>query len=162
MQIIFIFLLLIGCSYNGGDVKISLGMFNDIKHKHKGFNQQLYDFQFLLKYAIDDMLNDLNHQDFGCIMDFTLDVAFASPDLYMNIYEHNKLDKKTLSYKLNYTLYNRDRKYSGSIKTIDTFIIPSNAYSYIISQEDDQIAGINNLVKQLEHELTVILHNNCQ
>ena len=156
--------MLIGCSHNGGDVKVTLSKFHDAKLEKKGFNQKINSFQFLLKNAIEDMLHDLNHQDFGCRQnkDLTLDISFESHDLYTNIKSKGRLQKTEISYSINYTLNDYRSEYKGKIKSIDTFIIPSYDYSYIISQEDSQIACINNLVKQLEHELTYILDNNCK
>lgn len=141
-----------------------LGKFYDTNLEKKGFNQKINSFQFLLKNAIEDMLYDLNHQDFGCRQDkeLTLDVLFQSHDLYTNIKAKGRLQKKQISYSIYYILDDSGKKYHGKIKSIDTFIIPSYDYSYVICQEDSQIAGINNLVKQLEHELTDILDNNCQ
>jgi hypothetical protein len=162
MPIILILLLLTGCSHNGGDITVSLGTIYDTKSKRNGFNERLHSFQFLLKHAIDDMLNDLHQGEFGCIRDFTLDISFTSPELYHHIQQRNTLQKKALSYKFHYTLYNINESYSGKIETIDAFVIPSNAYADILSKEDSEIAGINNLVKQLEHELTGVLHNICQ
>ena len=160
-SLIFIFLLF-GCSHSGGDISVSLGKFYDIKLNEKGFNQKLNSFQFLLKNSIEDMLEDLNHQDFGCAKDMTLDISFESPDLYHDIKQKSKLQKKTPSYKLNYTISDGENSYSGKIKSTDSFIIPSNTYGYVISKEDSEIAGINDITKQLEHELTGLIHNNCK
>lgn len=160
-SLIFI-LFIIGCSHSGGDVVVSLVEFHDIKLEKKGFNQKLNSFQFFLKNSIEDMLEDLNHQEFGCARDMTLDISFESPDLYHDIKQKSKLQKKTISYKLHYTISDGKNSYSGKIKSTDSFIIPSNAYGYVISEEESEIAGVNNLTKQLEHELIGLIHNNCK
>ena len=164
MQIILILLLLAGCSYNSSDINITLGKFHDIKLDSKGFNQKINSFQFLLQNAIEDMLYDLNHEGFTCKeqKNLILDISFKSHDLYSNMKTRANLEKQIVSYSIYYTLHYYDKKYHGQIKSIDTFIIPSYDYSYIISQEDSQIAGINNLIKQLEHELLHILDNICK
>jgi len=162
MPILLILLLLIGCSYNIHNTNISFGKIYNINPEQHGFNQKLYSFQFLLRHGIDDMIDDLNYQDFGCPIDLTLDISFKLHDTYNHIEKKKELEKKVCSYKLYYTIYGYNKYYSGEIKAIDSFFIPSSDYAYILSKEDSELAGINNLIKQLDHEITAILHNNCR
>jgi hypothetical protein len=162
MQIIFILLLLAGCSHDINSTKISLGKFYNLDPSQHKFNQKLTSFQFLLRHAIDQMIDDLSYQDFGCTKDFILDISFRLNNTYSDIQKQKTLDKKICLYKLYYTIYDGDRYYSGKIRAIDSFFIPSSIYPYILSKEDSELGGINHLVKQLDHTITEILHNTCK
>lgn len=153
-------LLIIGCSHTEGNVNVTLNKFNDKRLESKGFNQQMTSFQFLLKNEIDDMLNDVGLYRCKVDKNLTLDVTFES--LNKRVEEKKQLHKRMLNYSLDYILYDGDEKHIGSVSAIDSFIIPSNSYAYIISEEDSQIAGINSLVKQLEYDIIHLLQNKCR
>jgi hypothetical protein len=153
-------LLFVGCSHNSGNVNIELKQFHDKQLERKGFNRQMNSFQFILRNSIENMLSDLSQYRCNVEQDLTLDIAFKSHE--GTIDEKEYLNKKKISYKLTYLLHDKNNSYSGEINAIDSFVIPSNGYSYMVSAEDSEIAGINSLIKQLEHDIIHILVNKCK
>jgi len=163
LRILFTIFFLVGCgsiknSEDNCHINISFVELKKSEMIRKGYEEHIDRFQYLLKNSIENMLDDLNRKNFSCKIDknFILNVSYESEDIYSSIKQHKSLRKHSLFFYLQYSLNNIiDGKtlLTGKIRSIDSFVTPSNFYADILSSEDAQISGISNLTKQLELEL---------
>lgn len=146
------------CSYN-----IALTKVNKSTVTQKGYNEKLERFQYLLGKSIEVVLDDINRQKFCCSKgkNFLLEISYQNDDIYGDIKRHKSVRKHSLFSEIKYRLKTFDGKevLRGKIRSIDSFITPSNFYADILSSEDSQLAAIESISKQLKYEITTYLQN---
>ncbi len=161
---LILILFLIGCSSNHPQYKTEIILGKITSENTGGYVKKIDSFQYLCRNAAEDMLSDLQRYNLPCNTTFLLDIELGYSN-HGHIRQSNSLKKKSNFYTLNYKLQDfkdKEKEFSGTITAIDSFVIPSSSYAYIISSEASQIAGVSNLVKQLESEIVYLLHNNCK
>jgi hypothetical protein len=146
------------CSYN-----ITLTKVNKSTVSQKGYDEKIERFQYLLGKSIEVMLDDINRQSFCCSKskNFSLEISYQNDDIYSGIKRHKSVRKHTLFSEIKYTLktFNGKEVLRGKIRSIDSFITPSYFYADVLSSEDSQLTTIENISKQLQHEITTYLQN---
>ncbi len=166
---LFLIFFLVGCetinqSESSYNINISLANLQKSDTVRRGYESNIERFQYLLQNSIDNMLSDLNTKNFRCQNDqnFILNISYQSDDIYDSIKQSKSLKKHSLFFYLQYSLKNMidgETLITGKIRSIDSFIMPSNFYADTLSSEDAQISGISNLTKQLELELMYYLQH---
>lgn len=166
MHFCFLWLFfLFGCSNQDFHASnVQLGSIKNLNVDAKGYEKKIKGFIYLLNYAVNDMLIDINNQVQNCKNDpLTLNLSLKYEDPYQEIKHRSSLNKKASFLSLKYELTDASQnKTSGEITALDSFVIPHTPYGYVLSIEDSQIAIINNLVKQLEMEVIYYLRNRCK
>ncbi len=146
------------CNYN-----ITLTSVNQSTTRQKGYDERIKRFQYLLKHSVEVMLDDINNQKFCCSkgQNFLLEISYQDDDTYDNIKQSKSIKKHSTFADIKYKLKTFDGKevLRGKIRSIDSFITPSNFYADVISSEDSQLSKIENISKQLRYEITTYLQN---